>query len=105
MRIGFLALCVLGLTVGLNGQAGTAPAEARWQINSPRVISYSRPLPDGKTRTAALLQAQSVEIRIGNTVITADQASVDDWLGATGPVEIALTGNVRVRTVLDPLAQ
>jgi hypothetical protein len=60
---------------------------------------------EGGQRVVHILRARTVEIRIGNSVITADEASVDDWNGSTGPVEIVLNGNVRVRTVLDPLAR
>ena len=101
MRTGFLVLCLLGLTVVLNGQAGTAPAEARWQWESATVGADIRILQGGQ-KAVHVLRAKTVEIRIGNTVITADEASVDNWIGSTGPVDIALTGNVRVRTVLDP---
>jgi hypothetical protein len=50
---------------------------------------------------AARLTAQGVEIRIGNSILVADEAEVSNWAGSTGPVEIQVRGNVRLKTILD----
>jgi hypothetical protein len=49
-----------------------------------------------------LLREDPLEIHIGDAIITAEAAEVANWIGATGPVEIVLTGNVRLKTILDP---
>jgi hypothetical protein len=102
MKFAFLTLCVLGLTVGVNGQAGVSPAEASWKWTEGTVgPGTPHELPNGHVQMTNRLTAKNVEIRIGNSVITADVAEVGDWRGVTGPVDIALAGNVHVKTVLD----
>ena len=102
-RIVLLASCMLGLTIGLNGQTGVAPSEATWTTAQISVgPGPVREMPDGHRLMTSRVAAKTVEIRVGQTIITADAAEVGDWVGAVGPVDIVLTGNVHVRTVLDP---
>lgn len=103
-RLVLLASCILGLTIGLNGQTGIAPAEATWTTAQISVgPGPMRDLPNGHRQTTSHLTAKTVEIRVGNTIITADAAEVSDWPGSVGPVDIVLTGNVHIRTVLNPI--
>ena len=104
MRIGFLLLAVLALAVGVNGQAGvqSPEADATWTTSTISVGPGDRfTLPDGRTGIASRATAQGVEIRLGNSVLVADEAEVANWTGSTGPAEIQLRGNVRLKTVLD----
>lgn len=103
MRIGFLILGVFALTVGVNGQSGvqTPTPEATWNTRTLSVGSDSQRLPDDAVLVYSRVNAEGVEIRIGNSVILADGAEVARWAGSTGPVEIKLTGHVVLKTVLD----
>jgi hypothetical protein len=103
MRLASLILCVLGLAIGVSGRAGVAPAEARWRASKIVVIPDNQKLPDGTLQGRSRVEAKNVEIRIGDAIITAEAADVAGWRGAPGPVEIVLTGNVRVKTVLNPI--
>jgi hypothetical protein len=102
MRRVFLILCVLALTIGVNGQTGVTPTEARWTASEMAVIPHVRNLPNGHKQGYSSLTAKNVEIRIGDTVITADAAEVADWKGSPGLTNIVLSGNVRLTTVLNP---
>jgi hypothetical protein len=104
MPIGFLLSGVLVLTVGVNGQSGvqSPQADASWKTTTISVGPGERfTLPDGRTGITSRATAQGVEIRIGNSVLVADEAEVANWTGSTGPAEIQLRGNVRLKTVLD----
>lgn len=106
MRIAFVLLAVLGLTIGVGGQSGVqAPqAQATWKTDAMSIAIGSGDkvtLPGGRAGMAARLVAQGVEIRIGNSILVADEAEVSNWAGSTGPAEVQLRGNVRLRTVLD----
>jgi hypothetical protein len=103
MRRVFLTLGVLGLTIGVNGQSGVTPAEARWKASEMTITPHMRDLPNGHKQGYSSLAAKTVEIRIGDTVVTADAAEVADWKGAPGRTTIVLSGNVRLTTVLNPI--
>ena len=82
------SVVVVGLGLAASGQMASAP-------NQAKVIAHEI------TRSAKATHLRgSVEIRIGTTVIRADEADIIN--SAPGEAsEIALRGNVRVRAVLN----
>ena len=104
-RIGVLLVVITALIVSVNGQSSVqAPqADATWKTTSLSVGSGDKfTLPDGSYGWNTRVTAQGVEIRIGNSVLIADEAEAGKWLGTPGLVELELRGNVRLKTLLDP---
>lgn len=88
MRTAVLCLCVLGLTMVVNGQDAVAPPIA----------------PDTTTMFVGSMRvgagpavAKNVEIHVGSTIVTADEAEIR--YGAAGGKldEVDLRGNVRMK--------
>jgi len=103
MRVSLLLFCILGLTIGVNGQAAP-PGEANWKADQTTIEATTRLIGDGTggAQVAIIrMTLRGVEIRIGNAVITADSAQTTDIGVGPIPREFVLSGNVRLRTVLD----
>lgn len=107
MKKVFSFVCVLGFTLALYGQVtiATAPTQVdaapatSLQAREIRV-GTARPRDAGQPLEAGdrVIASGSVEIRIGSTLVTADEAEIRH--GAPGePADIELRGNVHLKTV------
>jgi lipopolysaccharide export system protein LptA len=109
MRTAILCLCVLGLTIVVNGQDKSAPLFA--VKPSPAAILKARQIEVGVVETSVRREGEpmvmksrvvakgDVEIRIGQSLITADEAEIR--YGAPGePDDVELRGNVRLKAHL-----
>jgi hypothetical protein len=92
----------------LNGQSAVAPPRVD---NRPRtavlksrameVGAVPRALPaGGMTMESHVVAKGEVEIRIGSTVLTADEAEIH-YGGPSEPDDVELRGNVHLKAVLD----
>jgi lipopolysaccharide export system protein LptA len=88
MRTAFLCLCVLGLTMVVNGQDAVAPPLA------PDTTLFTSTMQVGAGPTVA----KNVEIHVGSTVVTADEAEIRYGVAPGKPDEVDLRGNVRMKT-------
>ena len=94
MRTAILCLCVLGLSIVANGQSVTPPP-VRIDSTPPTAILTSRVIEVG----GRVVARGHVEIRIGSTIVTADEAEIR--YGAPGEQdEVELRGNVRLKADL-----
>ena len=108
MRTAILCLCVLGLTIVVNGQDKSAPL---FTVKpSPAAILKARQLEVGVAETSVRRQgeplvmksrvvAKGVEIRIGQSLITADEAEIR-YGGPGEPDDVELRGSVRLKAHL-----
>lgn len=101
MKTAAACLCILGLTMVINGQETGAPSNqpvARMLIGSMEVGSAPvKILPGGGSQIGSRAVAKNVEIQVGSAVVTADEAEIR--YGAPGqPDELDLRGNVRMKT-------
>ena len=106
MKPFLLGLCVLGLTVGTNGQESNRAVYVR---SAAMLLTASqvhpevrtRVLPSGFNETYSVVLAKGVEIRIGSAVLTADEAEYALSAVATDkPTDIQLRGNIRLNGTL-----
>jgi len=99
-------ICMLGLAIGLSGQTSVTPVTTTTQqakildpaVSTPRFAFSAHEAevsPDGKRLS---LQG-AVEIRVGSTVMTADEADIV-FASPGEQSDIQLRGKVRVRAIL-----
>jgi hypothetical protein len=96
MRVVTLCLCILVLTVVASGQVTAPPTpEAEFTSSGQMWIEGGQIPPNGKT----IIHAIRAEIRIGDALITADEA--DENVGAIGqPSEFELRGSVHLKAIV-----
>ena len=105
MRIALSCLAVLGFTMVVSGQvmvsAPTTPVEATLQAKQLQVgVSEPQVLRDGGLAVKSRVVAMGAEIRIGSTLITADEAEIR--YGAPGEQsDVQLRGNVHLKAILE----
>lgn len=108
MKLFLLGLCVLGLTVGANGQEGSRAVYVRPAavlLTASQVqggVIRTRVLPNGLTEKYEVVVAKGVEIRMGSAVLTADEAEYSLSAVATDvPTDIQLRGNIRLNGTVE----
>ena len=107
MRIVLSCLAMLALTMAVSGQdiAPTAPvkatSEAIMQARQMQVGVFElQVLRDGGLAVLSRVVGKDVEIRIGSTLITADEAEIR--YGAHGEQsDVQLRGNVHLKAILE----
>jgi hypothetical protein len=99
MRTICLSLCALALTMAVSGQGLVAPSapDATILISEMEVgLGPARTIPGGGTEIRGFAVAKNVEIHVGSTVVTADEAEIR--YGVAGePDQVDLRGNVRMK--------
>jgi hypothetical protein len=108
MKPFLLGLCVLGLTVGANGQEGSRPVYVRSAavlLTASQVqpgVIRTRVLPTGFSEKYSVVIAKGVELRMGSATLTADEAEYSISAVATDkPTDIQLRGHVRLNGTLE----
>jgi hypothetical protein len=120
MKTVFLCLCVLGLAIVVNGQEKSGPGFMGGQDKgaplftvkpSPAAILKARQMEVGVVETSVRREGEplviksrvvakgDVEIRIGQSFITADEAEIR-YGGPGEPDDVELRGNVRLKAHL-----
>ncbi len=111
MRMAFLVVCLVGLTVGLNGQMGVQAPGITFSTPDGQVLSslacgevavHPGRITVGQQGSSTIWVGQNVRITIGSTVITAESAVIENW-AAGGPQSIRsvqLKGNVELKGIV-----
>jgi hypothetical protein len=108
MRIAFLVVCLVGLTVGLNGQTGVQAPAITFTTPDGQVLPslacgdaaiHPGRITVGQQGSSTIWVGQNVRITIGSTVITAESAVIENWAvgGAQSIRAVQLKGNVELK--------